>query len=88
MGSRELPTSDDEHALKLASGRGANLLILCSTIGTSRATANSRPTGAMAQTVSRLLDVASGRELARDVTWRVGLPTGDEALFVNGLREK
>jgi hypothetical protein len=41
--------------------------------------------GALAETVSRLLEAATGRELARDVDWRA-LSSGVEAEFVNGAR--
>ena len=47
---------------------------------------------AMAETVSRLLDVATGKELERDVVWGAlsldGKSSRVETEFVNGLREK
>ena len=47
---------------------------------------------AMAETVSRLLEVATGKELERDVVWRALSLSGDgskfEAEFVNGVRVK
>jgi hypothetical protein len=41
--------------------------------------------GAFSETVSRLMETASGRELSRDVIWRAG-SEGLETVFVNGLR--
>jgi hypothetical protein len=100
LGSRELaiaPSGEttgkpwfaagDADALKAAADAGAALLLLCSNLGT-KAAPDASPTSAMSQTISRLIDVASGKELARDVAWRVGMPNGGTALFVNGLREK
>jgi hypothetical protein len=43
--------------------------------------------GALSETVSRLLDAATGKELARDVIWRSS-SEGVEAVFVNGLRAR
>jgi len=77
----------DAESLKDAAAAGAGLLLLSATLGTETS-ADSPPTSAMSQTISRLIEVASGKELARDVAWRVGMPSGTEALFVNGLREK
>jgi hypothetical protein len=43
--------------------------------------------GAFSETVSRLLEAATGKELARDVVWRA-MSGADEAEFVNGERIK
>jgi hypothetical protein len=77
----------DAEALAAARKDGASLLLLVSTLA---APSPSLPSAAAAlsQTVSRLLDVTAGKELARDVMWRVGLEAGGRAEFVNGFRNK
>ncbi len=75
----------DGDAIGAAKAEGAALVLLISTLAPP---ASSRSASAMSLTVSRLLDAATGKELERDVLWRVGLPSGEEALFPNGFREK
>jgi hypothetical protein len=77
----------DAEALAAARKDGARLLIIISTLAAPQPSLPSAA-AALSQTVSRLLDVAAGKELARDVMWRVGLETGGAAEFVNGLRNK
>jgi hypothetical protein len=49
--------------------------------------ASSQALGALGETVTRLVDPATGKELARDVVWRAK-SFGVEAEFVNGFRVK
>ena len=77
--------SRDAEALKAAKAEGASHVLLLSSLGPAK---TNRVGSTMNLTHARLLDAASGRELERDVIWRVGLSNGNEALFVNGLREK
>jgi hypothetical protein len=77
----------DAEALAAARKGGASLLLLVSTVAAPQPSLPSAA-AALSQTVSRLLDVAAGKELARDVMWRVGLETGGAAEFVNGFRDK
>ncbi len=69
--------SSDAAALGLATSSGATQLLILKTTAT----------GGLSETVSRLLDPASGKELARDVIWR-SASEGQETAFVNGLRVK
>ena len=82
--------ASDAAALKAAADSGASHLVLARTrvLGADRA----GDPAAMAETVSRLLETATGKELERDVVWRALSLSGDgsrvEALFVNGVRVK
>jgi hypothetical protein len=71
----------DAALLKAATGEakaaGASHLILASEGGC----------GALSETIIRLIDAASGKELERDVLWRVR-QGGAEALFIDGIRAK
>lgn len=82
----------DAEALAAAAKAGAALLVLVVSLEVP-APADTGPAMAstaspMSQSVSRLIEVATGKELARDVVWRVGMPSGSDAEFINGLREK
>jgi hypothetical protein len=65
----------DKAALAQASAIGANYALLSRTSSS----------GAFSETVSRLIEIASGKELARDVAW-AARSEASEALFVNGAR--
>ena len=77
--------AQDAAAIKAAAASGSSHLLL---VGTETFGAPA----AMAETVSRLLEVATGKELERDVVWRALSLSGDgsrfEAEFVNGVRVK
>jgi len=62
---------------KEASAAGATHIII----------SRSRASGAFSETVSRLIDVATGATLAHDVVWRAW-SEDTEAVFVNGVRVK
>ena len=80
----------DAAAIKTAAASGVShlLIVRTETLGADKAGA---PT-AMSETVSRLLDVSTGKEIERDIVWRVLSLSGDgskfEAEFVNGVRVK
>jgi hypothetical protein len=67
----------DAAALKAAAAAAATHLILARTLALGDGAAP-----AMSETLSRLLEVKTGAELARDVVWRAG----GEAAFANGAR--
>ena len=68
MGAATMATSDDAVALKAASVAGANYLVLSRTRALGRI--GNAGTVTMSETVSRLLETATGKELERDVVWR------------------
>jgi len=70
-------TKDLAAIRKEASATGATHLII----------SRSRASGAFSETVSRLIDVATGTVLAHDVLWRAW-SEGTQAVFVNGVRVK
>lgn len=67
----------DEEATKVAAEAGATHVIVSKT----------RALGPLGETVSRLVEAATGKELARDVLWRAR-SGGVETEFVNGTRLK
>jgi hypothetical protein len=80
----------DEEALKAAAKAGASHLVLSRTKAIGAGGSGGGP--AMSETVSRLLELPGGKELARDVDWRMrslsGTGARPETEFVNGLRER
>jgi hypothetical protein len=90
LGSRAIgaggAAASDAAAQKTALDAGASHLVIARTQRFGAAS------DAMTETVSRLLDAASGKELARDVVWRASSLAGGtsrvETEFVNGLRVK
>jgi hypothetical protein len=69
--------SSDAEARTAATAAGATHIIIATT----------HASGAFSETVSRLVDVATGAELTHDVVWRAR-SEGFEAVFVNGVRVK
>ncbi len=67
----------DAAALKAAKGAGATHVVVV----------NSLTSGALGETVYRLIDASTGKTIARDVSWRTS-SSGIETLFVNGFRVK
>lgn len=84
LGARVFPASTDAAAVATAASAGASHLVLSRTAVYGD--------GAMSETVSRLLEVATGKELERDVVWgALSLDGGSSRLeteFVNGVRER
>jgi hypothetical protein len=69
------PASAGAAVRQAALARGATHIIL----------ARTRSSGAFSETVSQLIDAATGKELAHDVVWRARSASA-EAVFVNGVR--
>jgi hypothetical protein len=68
---------DRAEALKAAAGAGATHVIF----------ARTQATGAFTERVSRLVEVATGAELAHDVLWSAA-SSGTQAVFIDGARVK
>lgn len=93
LGARTLAADSagsDADALKTAAESGASYLILARTLASGAG--DGGDSAAMAETVSRLIEAATGKELERDVVWRA-LSLSSSALrteteFVNGIRVK
>ena len=104
LGERAIPAEvdasglpSDSAALKAAVAAGANFLVLSRTQvypvhGGDGPSGGAGPESSMSETATRLLEVPSGNELARDVAWRVLSLTADSSRaldeFVDGVRTR
>lgn len=92
IGTRAIdPPSDvsaaDSGELRAARAANASYVVIRRAESYGSASSNGHA-GAIGETVTRLLDAATGKELARDVSWRAVSASGAEALFVDGVRQK
>lgn|GEM_PF-310803 len=81
-------TLRDREALDVARRSRADFVLVISSIAPKVYGAAPRETSRISETVARLIEVKSGKELERDVIWQVGLPSGSMSEFVNGWRNK
>ena len=78
-GARGKVASDAE-ILTLCAAKGATLALI---VSVERYASGD---GEMDESAARLVDVASARELARDVVWTVVSSEGNRSVFVDGVR--
>ena len=78
----------DKEALDLGRRSRADFVLLIMSLAPAANGAAPLETSRISETVARLIEVKSGREIERDTIWRAGLPSGAVSEFVNGSRNK